>query len=40
MERRFGWDFSRVKVHADPAAARSALALGARAYTVGNDIVF
>jgi hypothetical protein len=40
MERRFGWDFSRIRVHADPTAARSALALGARAYTVGNDIVF
>ena len=40
MEGRFGWDFSQIRVHADPAAARSALALGARAYTVGNDIVF
>ena len=35
-----GHDFSRVRVHAGPLAAESARALGARAYTVGNDIVF
>ena len=40
METRFGWDFSKVRVHADDSAARSARALQARAYTVGNDIVF
>jgi hypothetical protein len=40
METRFGWDFSKVRIHADASAARSARALQARAYTVGNDIVF
>ena len=35
-----GHDFSRVRVHAGPVAAESARALGARAYTVGHDIVF
>lgn len=39
MEPRFGHDFSRVRVHSDAAAASSALALGARAYTSGLDIV-
>jgi hypothetical protein len=40
MERRMGYDFSGVRIHADGPAARSASDLGARAYTVGNDIVF
>jgi Domain of unknown function (DUF4157) len=40
MEPRFGHDFSRVRVHADAAAAQSARAAGALAYTVGNQIVF
>ena len=40
MEQRFGRDFSRVRVHSDPAAWRSARDLGAQAYTIGNDIVF
>ena len=39
MEPRFGRDFSRVRVHAGPAAGDSARALGAIAYTVGRDIV-
>ena len=38
FESRFGQDFSLVRVHADARAAASARALGARAYTVGNDI--
>jgi hypothetical protein len=33
-------DFSRVRVHTDARAAQSAQAVGAAAYTVGNDIVF
>lgn len=33
-------DFSRVRVHTDALAARSAQAIGARAYTSGQDIVF
>jgi hypothetical protein len=40
MEPRFGFDFSPVRVHADEAAARSAEAVGARAYTSGSHIVF
>jgi len=40
MEPRFGHDFSRVRVHTDARAAQSASAVNARAYTVGNDIVF
>jgi hypothetical protein len=40
MERRFGRDFSRVRVHSDAAAAQSAREVNARAYTAGSDIVF
>jgi outer membrane protein OmpA-like peptidoglycan-associated protein len=40
MEPRFGYDFSRVRVHSDGAAAKSARDVNARAYTVGQDIVF
>lgn len=40
MESRFGHDFSRVRVHTDPLAARSAEAVAAQAYTVGSDVVF
>ena len=40
MEPRFGWDFSKVRVHADASAARSARLLHARAFTLGNHIVF
>lgn len=40
METRFHRDFSQVRVHADAAAAASAQALHAHAYTTGNDIVF
>ena len=40
MEQRFGRDFSQVRVHQDAAADRSARDVGARAYTVGRDIVF
>lgn len=40
FETRFGHDFSRVRVHADAAAAASAEAVGARAYTVGRHLVF
>ncbi len=39
FEPRFGHDFSRVRVHTDTRAARSAQALGAQAYTLGNDMV-
>ena len=40
MEPRFGYDFSRVRVHADPRAAESARAVDALAYTVGHHIAF
>src|SRR5262249_40412554 len=40
MEPRFGHDFSKVRVHTDERGGESARAVGALAYTVGNDIVF
>lgn len=40
MEARLGADFSDVRVHTDSAAHESAREVGARAYTVGNDVVF
>lgn len=39
MESSLGHDFSRVRIHTDEAAARSARRLGARAYTVGPHVV-
>lgn len=39
MEKRFGHDFAHVRVHADAAAARSAHAIQASAYTVGRHVV-
>lgn len=39
MEPRFGQSFSHVRVHADATAAASAAAIGAAAYTIGDDIV-
>ncbi|HEX8557746.1 MAG TPA: DUF4157 domain-containing protein [Pyrinomonadaceae bacterium] len=40
MEPRFGYDFARVRVHADERAAESARAVNALAYTVGRHVVF
>ncbi len=40
MERRLGHDFSRVRVHTGTVAEQSALEMSARAYTVGDQIVF
>src|SRR5215471_8708809 len=40
MESRLRHDFSRVRIHADPAARESAAALRAQAFTVGEDISF
>jgi Domain of unknown function (DUF4157) len=40
MEPRFGYDFGKVRIHADTRAGESARAVGARAYTVGTNIVF
>jgi hypothetical protein len=40
MEPRFSHDFSRVRVHTDEKAAKSAQAMGALAYAIGQDVVF
>ncbi len=40
MERRFGHDFSRVRVHVGPDAGQSARDVNAAAFTVGSKIVF
>ena len=40
FNRRFGFDFSRVRVHTDAQAAKSAGQLSAQAYSVGHDVVF
>jgi hypothetical protein len=40
VERRLGFDFSRVRIHTDESAAASARALDAHAYTLGPHIVF
>jgi hypothetical protein len=40
MEQRLGHDFGDVRVHDDSAAAASAQAVNAHAYTVGSNIVF
>jgi hypothetical protein len=40
MGRRFGHDFSRVRVHTGGAAEQSAQDVNAHAYTVGHNIVF
>lgn len=39
-EAGFGWNVSDVRIHTDERASKSANALNALAYTVGNDIVF
>ncbi len=39
-EGKLGHDFSHVRVHTDAAAATSAAAIDAVAYTVGRDVVF
>jgi len=40
FEPRFGHDFKDVRIHTDDVAARSARAIHAQAYTIGNNIVF
>src|SRR5258708_6511033 len=40
MEPRFGFDFSRVRVHTGEEAAESARAMNANAYTAGEHVVF
>jgi Domain of unknown function (DUF4157) len=40
FEKRFGYDFGRVRVHTDVQANESARAVGAHAYAVGRHIAF
>jgi hypothetical protein len=40
FEPRFGYDFSKVRIHTDTAAAQSASSINALAYTTSNNIVF
>ena len=40
MERRFGHDFSQVRVHTDGLAVQSAADINAHAYATGHHIVF
>lgn len=40
MERSFGMDFSKVRIHDDPGAAARADSLSAQAFTVGREIFF
>jgi hypothetical protein len=40
FEPRFGVDFSQVRLHTDVQAAESARVLNAKAYTMGQDVVF
>jgi len=40
FEPRFGYDFGKVRVHADARAVESARAVNADAYTVGSHIAF
>ncbi|MFN0140306.1 MAG: DUF4157 domain-containing protein [Pyrinomonadaceae bacterium] len=40
FEPRLGYDLSTVRIHTDPAAEQSARAINAKAYTLGNNIVF
>lgn len=40
MSARFGHNFSQVRIHTDSRAEESAQAMGANAFTVGDDIVF
>jgi hypothetical protein len=40
MESAFGTSFEDVRVHTDDAASKSADSVGAKAYTVGSDVVF
>jgi hypothetical protein len=40
FEPRFGYDFSKVRIHTDTAAAQSARSINALAYTTSNNIVF
>lgn len=40
FDRRFGHDFSQIRIHSDAQAAESARSVDAAAYTVGRNVVF
>ncbi|MEP0916980.1 DUF4157 domain-containing protein [Leptolyngbya sp. DQ-M1] len=40
FESRFGADFSQVRIHTDNQASEAARAVNARAFTLGQDVVF
>ncbi|MDP5277477.1 DUF4157 domain-containing protein [Sphingomonas sp. DG1-23] len=40
FEPRFGWDFSRVRVHSDAASASATAAVNAHAFAKGGSILF
>jgi hypothetical protein len=40
MESKFGYDFGNVRIHTGEKAARTTMAVNAKAYTIGNNIVF
>lgn len=40
LEHRFGWDFSSVRIHTGRRAQASCGLLSARAFTMGEDVVF
>ena len=40
MEPRFGYNFNQVRVHTDTQAAKVARSINARAFTLGQDVVF
>jgi hypothetical protein len=40
MESAFGYDFGKVRVHADDASAQAARGVAASAYTIGSHVVF
>ena len=40
MESRFGFDFSLVRIHTDAKSEKIASVLGARAFTMGRDVIF
>lgn len=40
MEAGFGFDFSRVRIHADESAAAANRVVNSQAFTVGQDVVF
>jgi outer membrane biosynthesis protein TonB len=40
FESRFGYDFSKIRLHTDSSASKAAGSLNAQAFTIGQDIFF